>query len=223
MGKDKKTCIKCNETKELIEFYKRSNRNSYRPRCKACYRQESKEYYSRPEAKEHKKKYSKERNTDPKVREHRIKKQKEYEATEAAKEKRAKYLEEYYSNEENRARRNANSLRHHNKRRAESPAYRLQCNVGTAVWRGLKGLRKTCSTFEALPYTPQQLKEHLESQFEDWMTWDNYGEWEVDHIFPQSLLPYDSLDHPNFQRCWALENLQPLGKIENIIKSNKII
>jgi 5-methylcytosine-specific restriction endonuclease McrA len=74
-----------------------------------------------------------------------------------------------------------------------------------------------------MPYTPEQLKEHLESQFEDWMTWDNYGEWHVDHIHPQSLLPYDSMDHPNFQKCWALENLQPLEARENIIKSNKIL
>ncbi len=224
MGKDKKHCNNCNETKEVTEFYKSSNKGGgYRPRCKACYRQQSKEYDSRPEVKKRKSKRAKEYNADPKVREHRIKKQKEYAATEAAKEKRAKYLEEYYSKEENRARRSINSLRHHNKKRAEDPAYRLQCMVGTAVWRGLKGLRKTCSTFEALPYTPEQLKEHLESQFEDWMTWDNYGDWHVDHIFPQSLLPYDSFDHPNFIRCWSLDNLRPLEARENIIKSNKIL
>jgi len=45
----------------------------------------------------------------------------------------------------------------------------------------------------------------------------------VDHIYPQSLLPYDSYDDPNFQKCWALENLQPLEAIENLKKSNKII
>ena len=183
MGKDKKTCTKCKETKELSGFPKdRSRKDGHTSQCKACRRSNQ----DRPEARERRKKLQKAyANTD----------------------KRKQYLEEYYSKEENRARRNSNSLRHFNKKRAESPAFRLQCIVGTAVWRGLKGLRKTCSTFEALPYTPEQLKEHLESQFEDWMNWDNYGDWHVDHIFPQSLLPYDSFDHPNFIRCWSLDNL----------------
>jgi len=78
-----------------------------------------------------------------------------------------------------------------------------------------------------LPYTPQQLKEHIESQFEDWMNWENWGLgngcWNIDHIYPQSLLPYDSLEHPNFQKCWALENLRPLCAIKNLKKSNKVL
>jgi len=110
------------------------------------------------------------------------------------------------------------------KRYQEEPAYRLANIVSATVRHALAGRQKTKKTFEALPYTPQQLKEHLESQFQPGMSWDNYGShWDVDHIYPQSLLPYDSLDHPNFLKCWALKNLQPLGKIENIKKSNKIL
>jgi len=74
-----------------------------------------------------------------------------------------------------------------------------------------------------LPYTQEQLKEHLENQFDSKMTWDNYGTyWHIDHIYPQSLLPYDSLEHPNFQKCWALENLRPLEAKANIKKGNKV-
>jgi 5-methylcytosine-specific restriction endonuclease McrA len=60
------------------------------------------------------------------------------------------------------------------------------------------------------------------------MTWDNYGryekgkeKWQIDHIIPQSKLLYDSMDHSNFRKCWALENLRPLEVVENIRKSNK--
>ena len=75
-----------------------------------------------------------------------------------------------------------------------------------------------------LPYTPQELREHLETQFDDKMSWDNYGTyWHVDHIFPQSKMPYDSFEHPNFQKAWALSNLQPLEAIENIKKGAKIL
>lgn len=105
------------------------------------------------------------------------------------------------------------------------PVFRIQRNVSKAVWQALKinGSGKSHPTWKALPYTPQELKEHIEKQFEPWMTWDNHGEWHIDHIYPQSKLPYDSLDHPNFQKCWALENLQPLCAIKNIKKSDKVL
>ena len=67
----------------------------------------------------------------------------------------------------------------------------------------------------------------LENQFDDKMSWENYGNsegcWSIDHITPQSKLPYDSYNHPNFMKCWSLENLRPLNHIENVKKSNKII
>ena len=78
------------------------------------------------------------------------------------------------------------------------------------------------ATFAYLPYTPEELKEHIEKQWEPWMSWENYGEWHIDHIYPQSKLPYDSMTHPNFLKCWALENLQPLEAKENMSKGNRL-
>ena len=108
------------------------------------------------------------------------------------------------------------------RRYALDPVWKLaqgvRRDVGMAIKRsnGVKGGR----TFEALPYTPQQLKEHLESQFQEGMTWDNHGEWHIDHIIPQAALRYDSLEHPNFLKCWALDNLQPLWAKENLRKGS---
>ena len=81
------------------------------------------------------------------------------------------------------------------------------------------------SILKYLPYTPKEMKEHLESLWLPGMTWDNHAldGWHIDHIIPQSKLLYDSMDHPNFQKCWALENLQPLWAKENISKSDKIL
>lgn len=43
------------------------------------------------------------------------------------------------------------------------------------------------------------------------LNWNNYGiYWHMDHIIPQSYLPYVSMTEENFKRCWALNNLQPL-------------
>ena len=108
-------------------------------------------------------------------------------------------------------------------RRNKDPNYKLRTNVSRAIRGMLAGKQKSGSCLSYLPYSFQQLREHLESQFDDQMSWENYGSyWDVDHIYPHSLLPYDSMEHPNFAKCWALENLQPLEKIENIKKSNKV-
>jgi 5-methylcytosine-specific restriction endonuclease McrA len=104
-------------------------------------------------------------------------------------------------------------------------AWVMKRRVSTTVANTMKkrGVSKNHQTWKTLPYSPEQLKEHLENQFDSKMTWDNYGTyWHIDHIYPQSLLPYDSLEHPNFQKCWALENLRPLEAKANIKKGNKV-
>jgi len=112
-------------------------------------------------------------------------------------------------------------------KKQNDPAYRLRCNIGSTVSMAIRrqeGSKQGESTFKHLPYTPEILKEHLEAQFDENMSWDNYGSyWNIDHIYPQSKLPYDSVEHPNFKKCWALSNLRPLEKGENIRKSHKII
>ena len=55
------------------------------------------------------------------------------------------------------------------------------------------------------------------------MTWDNYGEWHIDHIIPISYFDYSSYDDETFKICWDLNNLQPLWAKDNLIKSNKLI
>lgn len=92
------------------------------------------------------------------------------------------------------------------------------------------------SCFELLGYTFEDYKQHMESLFEYWMTWENQGVynsavwndndpstfvWNLDHIIPQSKLPYDSFEHPNFKICWALSNLRPYSAKKNIEEGNR--
>lgn len=83
------------------------------------------------------------------------------------------------------------------------------------------------TTWSFLPYTVDELIRHLENLFEPWMNWDNWGigkgKWNIDHKKPDSLFNYKSVEDEEFQKCWALENLQPLDAIENIKKGNKIL
>lgn len=110
------------------------------------------------------------------------------------------------------------------KRKTSDPIYKLRKNIGTAVYKVLTNNKLRLSILDFLPYSIEELKIHLENQFDNKMTWENYGiYWHIDHIYPQSLLPYTSMNEDNFKKCWALDNLRPLNAVENIKKSNKII
>lgn len=65
------------------------------------------------------------------------------------------------------------------------------------------------------------LKEHLESQFKPGMSWENYGDWHVDHIRPCSS--FDLTKNEEQQKCFHYSNLQPLWAHENLKKSNFIV
>ena len=105
----------------------------------------------------------------------------------------------------------------------KKPENKLRANVSTQVWQSLVEGKNNKSTWKCLPYTPQELKENLESKFEKGMTWDNYGlmDWHIDNIIPQSTYKFDSLEHDEFKRCWDLDNLQPLLAQDNWKKNNK--
>jgi len=68
-----------------------------------------------------------------------------------------------------------------------------------------------------LGYSAEDLKQHLEKNFKEGMSWENYGLWHIDHIKPISS--FDKEEDPKIIN--SLKNLQPLWASENYIKSNK--
>lgn len=111
--------------------------------------------------------------------------------------------------------------RYFKKLRKENPKFRLDCNMGNLIYQALKEKKGGCRWELLVDYTLKDLTERLESQFDDKMTWGNYGNyWHVDHKKPRSLFKYSSPEDPEFKKCWALENLQPLEKTANFKKSN---
>lgn len=77
---------------------------------------------------------------------------------------------------------------------------------------------KSSSTIEMLGYSSDDLKSHIEGLFVDGMSWDNYGDWHIDHKIPVSLFEKET----DVSIVNALKNLQPLWAIDNLMKSNKI-
>lgn len=247
---NEKQCSKCGEVKLLEQFNNdKKGRLGKQAQCKACrskqnkeYRlkkgqillDKKKEYYQKNKERiaEWSKEYNeknKEKIAERKKKYHLKNKEKIAEKAKAYYEKnketiKKRAMEYYYADPERHIKRN---IEYERERRRRDPSFRLMLNVKGSVYKALvreNGGKYGSRTLNALPFTIPELREHLEKQFDENMTWDNYGSyWHLDHIYPLSLLPYDNLEHPNFLKVWALDNLRPLEAIENIKKSNKII
>ena len=138
------------------------------------------------------------------------------------KEHRKQYLKEY--REKNIDKIRETKRNYERTRKANDPIYKLINNFRTAIYQVLKenNVKKNGHYFDILKYSPEDLIVHLEKQFDERMSWDNYGEWHVDHIKPISSFNIQEIGDNEFIECWSLNNLQPLWGDENIRKSNKL-
>jgi hypothetical protein len=65
---------------------------------------------------------------------------------------------------------------------------------------------------------------YLETQWEDWMNWENIGPiadgfWQIDHIVPCSWFDHERNDHARL--CWHHLNMRPISSRENSKRSNR--
>lgn len=51
------------------------------------------------------------------------------------------------------------------------------------------------------------------------MSWDNHGDWHIDHIRPVTNFPEGAL----ISEVCSLDNLQPLWEFDNLSKNNKVM
>jgi membrane-associated HD superfamily phosphohydrolase len=137
------------------------------------------------------------------------------------KEHRKQYLKEY--REKNIDKIREVKRNYERTRKSKDPLYKLINNFRTAIYQVLKenNIQKNGHYFDILQYTPDELIFHLENQFKDGMTWDNYGEWHVDHIKAIASYNIQEIGDSEFMECWSLENLQPLWGEENIRKGSR--
>tara|TARA_R110000868_G_scaffold203969_8_gene451960 strand:+ start:128 stop:1624 length:1497 start_codon:yes stop_codon:yes gene_type:complete len=125
------------------------------------------------------------------------------------KEKLKEYHAEWRSDNQDKVKSYASN--YHDKVQSD-PKLRLVRNTRTALWSALteRNISKNKRTFDILGYSVDDLVIHLQSLFTDGMSWDNYGEWHVDHIIPISEFDYDSINDYEFAKCWELTNLRPM-------------
>ncbi|MEA3226995.1 MAG: hypothetical protein U9Q07_13675, partial [Planctomycetota bacterium] len=107
------------------------------------------------------------------------------------------------------------------KRHDRKPRNRLSGNIRT-------GIRKSFRTGKPglwesrVGYTLAELREHLQSQFQPGMSWQNYGQWQIDHIRPVCSFDFSKYDDEDFNRCWSLSNLRPLWARDNWTRKKKV-
>ena len=245
--KMEKKCTGCGETKPLEEYHKHKTcKYGRRAKCKLCKNAYKKAYDQSEAGKAYKKKYNqsekgkayqkayrqteknkaKKKAYDKKYKQSEAGKaaQKKYEQSEAGKAKRKAYIESeagkakkkaYEQSEAGKAKKKAyKKNRYHN-----DPIFKLHNILSSGFCDWIKGNRKTCRTEQYVGCTYKELLDHLESQFEEGMTWENQGEWHIDHFKAQSR--FDPTIEEEAFKCWHYTNLQPMWASENIKHSNK--
>lgn len=107
-------------------------------------------------------------------------------------------------------------------RRANDPIFRLRVQLSDRIRKKMRAHStvKDKTLRDILGCSVHELREHLSSQFDDTMTWENYGikGWHIDHITPLAT----AKTKEEVYKLWYYENLQPLWAKENLKKGSKV-
>ena len=214
-----KICSKCKEEKNINMFY------TGRPECKSCKLLRDKSYYDlNKEMILNKNKLYWENNKEIITNRH-----KEYweNNKEKCKDLQKTYRLNNVEKESNRRKlwlkSNKNKINDYRKKqRLEHPTYRLSENIRRRLNTFLKSnnITKKNKTFDVVGCSPEFLKEHLEKQFTEGMSWELMGQHiHIDHIIPLSSA---NTEEEVYKLC-HYTNLQPLWAEDNLKKGSKIL
>lgn len=237
---EKIICKKCGISKDATKdnFYWRNDSNSWKSVCRNCILLASKEKYRKEIDLFKQKSLEYRRRNHDKI----IAMMTEYNSRPEVKARMRKYR----INNRKKLRKKEKAWREKNPIRAKeiarrkriksykNPLVRIRHNISRGINFALhrQGSSKAGeSIMKKLEFSIEELRIHLEKLFEPWMSWNNYGPynknwdnndvktwtWQIDHIIPQSEFKYDSMDHPDFHKCWALENLRPYSARANSV------
>jgi hypothetical protein len=101
--------------------------------------------------------------------------------------------------------------------------FKMRKGIRSAVCNALRGNIKYIHAIDLLGCSLEDLRRHIERQFQPGMTWENWGRygWHIDHIIPVSY--FDMADPEQQKQAWHYTNLQPLWAEDNLKKNNKIL
>lgn len=196
-----KQCSKCLEIKPLTQFYKKIRYpDGYDYVCKQCQRPGEAERNKRPKS-----------NQPRNVSREMDKLQRARTSLALGTITQAKFdsiLEAY------RESKRVSQNQHQRQRYQSDMTFRAIKNVRSRLKRFLANKDRYS---KSLGCSQAELRSHIEHQFKEGMGWDNYGDWELDHIVPLALAHKQGEDA--FQKACHFSNLQPLWKQDHIEKT----
>jgi hypothetical protein len=214
VGVPRKFCPDCNCD---LTFLSKEKKEKVRGRCRECYL--------------NKRKIDKLKNRDANLEKRRIWHKNNRDRVIAVRKK------SYIKNKEKIKAKKRESVK---LKKQNDPAFKVRINLSKSVLKKLK-LRNSDKNNESclkyLGYTQADFVKHIESLFEPWMNWNNWGvykmsewidddpstwKWHIDHIIPDCSFNYLSMKDEDFKKSWALENLRPLSAKENMSKGYKL-
>jgi hypothetical protein len=231
---DKKICSNCGKEKQLDEFYKQ--KDGYlgrRANCKICVLERIKKWqlehpdYNKNYLKNHpekRKRYSK--KYYEKNKEYYLEYGHDY--YENNKEKLNNYGKEYYAKHSTKSNEYGKNWRKNNREKCRE--YTRNRNHKNLQLSAIKWMRNflyrtekqgftssKLNTITEFGYTPEQLIQRIECQFQEGMSWNNRKEWHIDHKKPISKFSKGTSPRIINMLC----NLQPIWAIDNLTKGNK--
>ena len=118
---------------------------------------------------------------------------------------------------------NSAQKKYHNARYSSDTCFRLSKILRKRLNSAIKNGQKSGSAVKDLGCTIPELKQYLESKFQEGMTWENWGVhgWHIDHIIP--LSSFDLADRDQLLTAFHYTNLQPLWAQANWSKGDRIL
>ena len=209
MVKVSKNCGKCKCLKKFNEFYKnKRKKDGYQNYCVSCMKKTQACSFQK-----HKKK--------------RMAKSMEYQKCEKSKKYRREWAKrKYHTNEEHRKKVCHDSVAYCRRRLDNDVFFRIKHNIRNRMRKFIKGHDKSATTERLIGCTWDMLHEQFENQFEEGMTFDNYGKWHIDHIVPCAAFSHEQESichwHKNLQPMWASNNQKKGGAYDEEDKQNLI-
>lgn len=110
------------------------------------------------------------------------------------------------------------NIRGYSSKRPRTIEMLLSARISSSIRQSIHDRKAGRKWESVVGYSVYDLIAHLEVKFEEGMSWENMGEWHIDHVTPKSwhVLKTDT----DVKRCWALSNLQPMWSHQNQSKKN---
>jgi hypothetical protein len=222
-----KVCSRCKKELGISDFSKRSGGKYLQSFCIDCNNEYLHEYYltNKNKMNTSNKKYrdlhkdeiqswSKEWRDSHKEE---IKISQKQHRNRANKEEVKRYNKKYREIPRNKAKRNERQ-----KILSQNPEFKIRNAIRKRIRDAIFSQygKKSCKSMDLLGCSVDECRNWLESRFLPKMTWDNYGDWHIDHILP--CASFDLTNPEEQKKCFHYTNLQPLWATDNASKRDKI-